>query len=200
MGRTRKRYSAEFKRQAAIILDTETQEPLGPPKNRQMIATLHQQNSQSLHASCATLNLPRGSYYRAAAPMATGLEDRGLGDLIEDLLRELAAHGVTCSPERARQGKWKLHLGNGKLYNLAEDIGEETGVAAAHPEVVAKLTALAETERASTGDKTTVPKVGLSAAASKKETEKKDPPGSSLASPKGGSARNGPRGVASAVD
>ncbi len=77
-----------------------------------------------------------------------------------------------------RQGKWKLHLGNGKLYNLAEDIGEETDLAAAHPEMVATLTALAETERASTGDKTTVPPAAP-------DKEEADPPGSSLSSPKG---------------
>jgi arylsulfatase len=38
------------------------------------------------------------------------------------------------------------------LYNLAEDPGEQTDVAAQHPEVVQRLSALAETLRADLGD------------------------------------------------
>jgi alkaline phosphatase/alkaline phosphatase D len=43
-----------------------------------------------------------------------------------------------------RQGPWKLHLANGELYNLVDDIGESKNVAGAHPDVVASLRAAAE--------------------------------------------------------
>ncbi|HEU5118037.1 MAG TPA: sulfatase [Isosphaeraceae bacterium] len=45
--------------------------------------------------------------------------------------------------EAVRSGPWKLHLGKGQLYNLAQDIGEEHDVSADHPQVVARLRALA---------------------------------------------------------
>ena len=41
-----------------------------------------------------------------------------------------------------RSGDWKLHLANGELYNLKDDISEADNVAKDHPEVVAKLRAL----------------------------------------------------------
>lgn len=47
--------------------------------------------------------------------------------------------------EAVRQGPWKLHLEKGKLYHLEKDIGEAQDVAAANPEVVRNLKALAET-------------------------------------------------------
>ncbi|GIW97886.1 MAG: hypothetical protein KatS3mg111_1219 [Pirellulaceae bacterium] len=47
--------------------------------------------------------------------------------------------------EAVRQGPWKLSFKNqGALYNLEKDIGETKDVAADHPEVVARLTQLAE--------------------------------------------------------
>jgi arylsulfatase A len=46
--------------------------------------------------------------------------------------------------EAIRSGQWKLHLAKTELYNLKDDIGEATNVAAANPDVVKKLTALAE--------------------------------------------------------
>jgi len=57
--------------------------------------------------------------------------------------------------QAVRSGDWKLHLGRtvgrgdkrrqvpGRLYNLREDIGETTDVAAQHPDIVQRLTALA---------------------------------------------------------
>ena len=55
--------------------------------------------------------------------------------------------------EAVRSGKWKLHLGTGtnaqpreaQLFDLAEDIGESRDAAAANPEIVRRLRALAET-------------------------------------------------------
>ena len=46
--------------------------------------------------------------------------------------------------EAVRSGPWKLHLAKGELYHLGNDIGEATNVAAANPEVVRRLTALAD--------------------------------------------------------
>jgi len=50
-----------------------------------------------------------------------------------------------------RSGPWKLHT-TGALYNLDEDIGETTDVAAAHPDVVARLEAYLDRARADLGD------------------------------------------------
>ncbi len=46
--------------------------------------------------------------------------------------------------EAVRYGDWKLRLADRELYNLREDIGETTNVAARHPDVVEKLLAVAE--------------------------------------------------------
>ena len=46
--------------------------------------------------------------------------------------------------EAVREGKWKLHLARSELYDLAADPGEATNVAAANPDAVAKLRALAD--------------------------------------------------------
>lgn len=53
--------------------------------------------------------------------------------------------------QAVRSGPWKLHLAKGSLYNLEHDIGEATDVAAANPEVVKRLKALAETMKADLG-------------------------------------------------
>lgn len=50
-----------------------------------------------------------------------------------------------------RQGRWKLHLAHGELYDLEADLGETTDVAAAHPEVIARLEALGATIAADLG-------------------------------------------------
>ena len=46
--------------------------------------------------------------------------------------------------EAIRVGPWKLILENGALYNLQTDIGETANVAAAQPDIVRRLTRLAE--------------------------------------------------------
>jgi hypothetical protein len=56
-----------------------------------------------------------------------------------------------------RQGPWKFDLIDGKLYNLATDIGESTDVADKNPDVVRRLRELAEKVRADLGDKTPGP-------------------------------------------
>lgn len=51
--------------------------------------------------------------------------------------------------EAVRSGPWKLHLAQGELYQLDDDVGEAKNVASAHPAIVRRLTALAD---ATTGD------------------------------------------------
>jgi arylsulfatase A len=53
--------------------------------------------------------------------------------------------------EAVRSGPWKLHLAAGALYNLDSDIGEATDVAAANPDVVKRLQALAEATKSDLG-------------------------------------------------
>ena len=54
-----------------------------------------------------------------------------------------------------RSGRWKLHLGNGALYDLEDDVGETTDVSSEHADVVARLEALAESCRRDLGDEST---------------------------------------------
>lgn len=49
--------------------------------------------------------------------------------------------------EAVRSGPWKLHLAKTELYHLGDDIGESKNLAAAQPEVVRRLQALAESTR-----------------------------------------------------
>ena len=53
--------------------------------------------------------------------------------------------------EAVRSGAWKLHLASGELYDLASDIAEAKNVAAAHPDDVKRLRALAESTRGDLG-------------------------------------------------
>jgi arylsulfatase A len=61
------------------------------------------------------------------------------------------------SIDAVRSGRWKLHVGKQKdaileLYDLDADPGETTNMAAAHPDVVARLRAMIEAEQAELGD------------------------------------------------
>jgi arylsulfatase len=51
-----------------------------------------------------------------------------------------------------KPGKYRMQLIAKALYDLTADISETTDVSAAHPEIVARLEALAETARADLGD------------------------------------------------
>ena len=53
--------------------------------------------------------------------------------------------------EAVRSGPWKLHLAKNELYNLTSDIGEATDVSAQHPEIVARLTAIADASKSDLG-------------------------------------------------
>lgn len=49
--------------------------------------------------------------------------------------------------DAVRSGPWKLHLAKGELYQLNDDIGEARDVAAAHPDQVKRLRAIADAMR-----------------------------------------------------
>ncbi|MEE8451363.1 MAG: sulfatase [Thermoguttaceae bacterium] len=78
--------------------------------------------------------------------------------------REAFFYYYTNQLQAVRSGKWKLHLPRKprgranqndqwpQLYDLESDIGEQNNVAAAHPEVVERLSALAEQCREDLGD------------------------------------------------
>jgi len=59
--------------------------------------------------------------------------------------------------EAVRQEKWKLHLAKGELYDLASDIGESKNIAAAHPDVVKRLQAVADATESDLGKMTAGP-------------------------------------------
>jgi arylsulfatase A len=73
-----------------------------------------------------------------------------------DLSRVLKAPGNTAAGphdsflyfrgldlQAVRQGRWKLHLSQKTLYDLAEDIGEQNNLASQYPEIVSQLNQLA---------------------------------------------------------
>lgn len=57
--------------------------------------------------------------------------------------------GLTLDAVRA--GPWKLHLAKRELYHLGNDIGEATNVADKHPDVIQRLTALADATKSDLG-------------------------------------------------
>ncbi len=76
--------------------------------------------------------------------------------------REVFFYYMSDKLQAARLGDWKLHLGLTKqgidpkkhqLYNLADDIGETTDVAKAHPEIVRQILNRMQAMREDIGDK-----------------------------------------------
>jgi putative transposase len=55
---------------------------------RAMIDTINQETGHGIRQICATLDLPRSSYYHAAKPTPTQIGDQKLGDLIEEIFVE----------------------------------------------------------------------------------------------------------------
>lgn len=53
--------------------------------------------------------------------------------------------------DAVRSGPWKLHLAKRELYHLGDDIGEAANVADKHPDVVQRLTALADATKSDLG-------------------------------------------------
>ena len=81
-----------------------------------MITQISQQTGGSVRAVCAALDLPRSSFYHAAAPTLTQSADAQIGPLIEAVFKrhrrrygyrrigeELCDHGVVCAPTRVRR-------------------------------------------------------------------------------------------------
>lgn len=81
-----------------------------------MINDIHQATGHGIRRICATLQVPRSSFYHAAAPTPTQAEDRRIGDLIEAIFKrhcrrygyrrigaELAEAGEVCAPDRIRR-------------------------------------------------------------------------------------------------
>ena len=81
-----------------------------------MITQIARQTGGSVRAVCAALELPRSSFYHAAAPTPTQSADVELGPLIEAVFKrhrrhygyrrigeELADGGVVCAPARIRR-------------------------------------------------------------------------------------------------
>lgn len=81
-----------------------------------MIQRLARSTGGSVRQICATLGMPRSSYYHAAQPTATQRCDQEIGALIEAIFKrhrrrygyrriaqELADQGVVCAPQRIRR-------------------------------------------------------------------------------------------------
>jgi transposase InsO family protein len=81
-----------------------------------MIHQIHQSTGHGIRPICATLEVPRSSYYHAAEATARQLVDREIGDRIEAIFRqhqrrygyrriweELSDHAVVCAPDRVRR-------------------------------------------------------------------------------------------------
>jgi hypothetical protein len=100
----------------------------------------------------------------AEVPAQPVIDGRDLSPLLfgqsKDSPREAHYYFSSYNLQAVRQGPWKLALTtqketmgqeaaddakkNPRLYHLDQDIGEKTNLAAQHPDIVAKLTALAE--------------------------------------------------------
>jgi transposase InsO family protein len=81
-----------------------------------MIDDIRQATGCGVRQICASLQVPRSSFYHAAAPTATQSEDRRMGDLIEAIFRrhrrrygyrrigeELSDAGEVCATDRIRR-------------------------------------------------------------------------------------------------
>ena len=81
-----------------------------------MIQSVAQHTGASLRKICAVLELPRSSFYHAAAPTARARAEVQIGALVEAIFKrhrrrygyrrlaqELADHGVVCAPARLRR-------------------------------------------------------------------------------------------------
>ena len=81
-----------------------------------MAGSTRQATGSGIRQICASLQVPRSSFYHAASPTATQSEDRRIGDLIEAICQrqrrrygdrrigaELADAGEVCAPDRLRR-------------------------------------------------------------------------------------------------
>ena len=81
-----------------------------------MIGDIRQSTGCGIRQICASLEVPRSSFYHAAEPTLTQSEDRRIGDLIEAIFKrhrrrygyrrigeELSDAGEVCAPDRIRR-------------------------------------------------------------------------------------------------
>ena len=81
-----------------------------------MIGDIHQATGHGVRRICATLGVPRSSYYHAAAPTPLQSSDEEIGVEIETIFKrhrrrygyrrirdQLADQGITCAPARVRR-------------------------------------------------------------------------------------------------
>ena len=79
-----------------------------------MIGDIHQATGHGVRRICATLGVPRSSYYHAAAPTPLQSSDEEIGVEIEGIFKrhrygyrrirdQLADQGITCAPARVRR-------------------------------------------------------------------------------------------------
>lgn len=81
-----------------------------------MISEIRQTTGHGIRQICATLGVPRSSYYHAAKPTATQCSDQKIGEIIETIFKhhrrrygyrriweDLADQGILCSPARVRR-------------------------------------------------------------------------------------------------
>ena len=81
-----------------------------------MIGDIHQATGQGIRRICATLGVPRSSYYHAAAPTPMQSSDEAIGVEIAGIFKrhrrrygyrrirdQLADQGIVCAPARVRR-------------------------------------------------------------------------------------------------
>jgi putative transposase len=81
-----------------------------------MIGEIHQATGQGIRRICATLDVPRSSYYHASAPTPMQSSDEAIGVEIEGIFKrhrrrygyrrirdQLADQGIVCAPARVRR-------------------------------------------------------------------------------------------------
>jgi putative transposase len=81
-----------------------------------MIGEIHQTTGHGIRTICATLGVPRSSYYHAARPTATQRSDQETGEVIGAIFKrhrrrygyrrirdQLADQGIVCAPARVRR-------------------------------------------------------------------------------------------------
>lgn len=81
-----------------------------------MIADIHQATGHGIRQICATLHVPRSSYYHASTPTAMQSSDQEIGGKIETIFKqhrrrygyrrireELCDQGIVCAPSRVRR-------------------------------------------------------------------------------------------------
>ena len=81
-----------------------------------MIDSINQETGCGIRMICATLGLPRSSYHHAAKPTPTQIDDKKLGDQIEEIFKEhrgrygyrriyeeLSDREITCCHDRVRR-------------------------------------------------------------------------------------------------